>query len=258
MLERDVGELDRDLLDHGPPEAARGQHVRLVDARQELAPVACELEGQARHARDLGLRVEERVERLASRGPLMGLTTLTEVDATGQLADDEHVHALDEVGPKGRRRRERGLGDDRAQVREEPERLAEREEPLLGADGRGRVVPLRSTDRPQEDRIRLAADGQVLVADRRPYASMATPPTSTSDQSIVKPKRSPAAARTRWVAVDDLGPDAVAGDGDDPVRSSRLLGSRSDLGAVRVGRVPQELLERGEIGLERGLDDVRR
>ena len=95
---------------------------------------------------------------------------------------------------------------------------------------------------------------------------MAAPPTRCSDQSTAKPKRVAGRVDDASRGGDDLRPDAVAGDRRDPVASpdapsswQRLALARRDerdRHAVDLGAV--ELVDRHEVGLERGLDDVGR
>ncbi len=55
------------------------------------------------------------------RSPGWSSFALTEVEAAGQLADDQQVHAVEELRAERRGVDERGLGDDRTQVGEEAE-----------------------------------------------------------------------------------------------------------------------------------------
>ena len=105
-------------------------------------------------------RVAGRARRLAP---------LAEVDAAGQLADDEHVDAGQQLRPERRGRDERRMDADGPQVRVQAEPAAKREERLLRPDRRRRIGPLRAADGAQQDRVGLAARG------RRPRARIATP-----------------------------------------------------------------------------------
>ena len=207
----DVGELDRDLLDDGAPEPARGQHVRLVDARQQLAAAARQLEGETRHARDLGLRVEERVVRLAAGGPVVGLAALPEVEAAGELADDEHVHALDEVAAAAATRRERrARRRPGRRLAKRPSALRSARSPCSGrtvADGSSHFGPPTA---PSRIASAARADVEVLVADGR-----AVRVDGDAADEHLGPVDREAEALARGVEDalgrrDDLGPDAVA------------------------------------------------
>ena len=115
---------------------------------------------------DLALGVRQRVERGRAAGLARRLAPVAEVDAAGELADDEHVDAFEQLRPQRRGRDERRMDGDRAQVREQPEPAAQREERLLRADGRRRIGPLRAADRAEQDRVGRAARLDVLGPDR--------------------------------------------------------------------------------------------
>src|SRR4029079_8983741 len=105
------------------------------------APTAGELEGQADHAPDLGLRVPQGVD---GNAPLCGIALLrgpAEVQARGELADDQEVSALEDLGPNRRRRHEGGQLRRRPEVRQQLEAAAQGEQRLLRPDLRVRVVP---------------------------------------------------------------------------------------------------------------------
>ena len=78
---------------------------------------------------------------------------LAEIDAAGELADDEHVDAGQELRTERRGRHERRVDAHRAQVGEEAQAPAQCEEGLLGADRRLRVVPARAADGAEQDRV---------------------------------------------------------------------------------------------------------
>ena len=100
----------------------------------------------------------------------------------------------------------------RAQVREEPESTAQREQRLFRAD-RGRWVgPLRPADRPEQDGIDGAARLDVLGPDRHPVgidrgaAREDLRPVDREAESLAGRVDDPARR------ADDLGPDPVARD----------------------------------------------
>ena len=119
-------------------------------------------------ALDLRVRVPEGVHGDAAlrRHPLLGRAP--EVDPAGELADDEHVHAGQQLRPERRGRHERRVDGDRPQVRVQPEPAAQREQGLLRADPGVRVVPARTADRAEEDRVGRPAALHVLGQDRQP------------------------------------------------------------------------------------------
>ena len=132
---------------------------------RRLPPAPGELEGEPHDPLDLLLGVRQRVDGFAPRrrGPL--LRRLAEVEPAGELADDEHVDALEQLGPQRCARDERGMDRDRAQIAEQDQAPAQGQEPLLGADRGVRVVPLRAPDGAEEDRVGRGAGIDVLVAD---------------------------------------------------------------------------------------------
>jgi hypothetical protein len=128
MADLDVRVLRSEVLDDRPPEPRRREHVGLVDARQALTPSPGELECHLDDPSDLRLRVRQRVAgdarpRLAGR-----LRPASEIEPARQLADDQQVDALEEVGTERRRRHERRVDGHRPEVREQPEAAAQREE----------------------------------------------------------------------------------------------------------------------------------
>ncbi len=168
--------------------------------------------------------------RARPRGP-GGLAPRAEVEAAGQLADDQHVDAVEQLRPERRGRHERRVDAHRAEVGEQPEAAAQGEERLFGANGRFRVVPFRPTHRAEEDRVAVGAGGQVLGpdgdavgVDRGPADDDVMPPDGKSE---ARPGRGQDAFRRG----DDVRPDAVARDRDQPVAGKVALpghGRRSD------------------------------
>ena len=205
--------------------------------------------------------------RVRAPGSPDGFGPVAEVEPAGQLADDQHVDAGEQLGAD--RRRQRRAPGGRVTGR----RLANRPSPPRSANSacsgrtrRLRVVPLRPADtrragsrRPRRRRPRPRRGW------RRRSASIAAPPATCSDQSIAKPNRAAAASTHPPRGRHDLRPDAVARDRGDPVVVGRSLtgGPRAGaatrtptLTAVDLGAV--ELVDRHEVGLERRLDDVGR
>ena len=140
-------------------------------------------------------------QRVDGGAALRGLALLgrpAEVEAAGELADDQAVHALEQLRLERRRGDELGLDGDRAQVGEQAEAAAEREQGLLGADRGVRVVPLRPADRAQEHGVGRAAGLDVLGPDGDAVGVDAGP---ADDELVATRSRSrsarPTASRTR-------------------------------------------------------------
>ena len=146
---------------------------------------------------------------------------LAEVDAAGELADDQQVDALEQLRPERRRRRSSaGWTRDRPQVRVQPEAAAQREQRLLRAD-RARTGRPTSARRPRRAGSASAAPHglDVLGPDRhavgvdRGAAGEDAPTTSTA-----KPNARAGGVEDAPRGRDDLRPDPVARDRRDPVR----------------------------------------
>ena len=98
---------------------------------------------------------------------VVGARLLAEVDAAGELADDEQVGALDALALERARVVERRERADRAQVREEAQALAQAEQALLGPRRVGvGGVPLRAADGGEQDGVGRRAGGEHLVGER--------------------------------------------------------------------------------------------
>ena len=171
---------------------------------------------------DLVLGVGQRVERGPGAGLAGRLGPVAEVDPAGQLADDQHVDAREQLRAERRRAGQRRVDGHRPQVGEQAEAATQGEERLLRA---GPPRPGRTTSgpptAPEQDRVGRAAGGQVLVADGDPVrvdggaADEVLRPVDGEAEALAGRVDDPARRR------DDLRPDAVARDGRDPVRSAR-------------------------------------
>ena len=139
MRELDVRVVRRHALNHDlAPQFRAGQDVLLIDRAHLAAARPRQIEGVARHALDLFDRVAAGIHA-GLCGELLG----TEVQATGELADDDHVEAVNELGAEGRDELLRPHAD-RADVGERLEFRTQREETLFGTDLAG--VPLRAAN----------------------------------------------------------------------------------------------------------------
>ena len=107
----------------------------------------------------------------------------------------------------------------------QPEPAAQREQGLLGPDRRARVGPLRAADRAEQDRVGLAARGEVLVADRDPEGIDGGAADEVLRPVDPEPEARPGRVDDAPRGGDDLGPDPVAGDRRDAV--ARELAGRA-------------------------------
>ena len=79
---------------------------------------------------------------------------LAKIQPAGQLAHHQQIDAGQLFGAQRRGGSQLGIDLHRAQVGEDAQRLAQRQQPLLGAHRSGRVIPLRAADGAQQHRIR--------------------------------------------------------------------------------------------------------
>ena len=197
----------------------RLEHVGLVD-RGDLAPCA-RAEGDAGDALDLLDRVAAQVA--GARRGVAGL--LAEVDAAGQLADDQQVGALDALALERagveQRGHRRGPG---AGWRTGRGPCAGRAGPARAAAAPGRSCPTSARRRRRAGRRRRRGRRRATSSvSAVPWASIDAPPKGCSVN--VKSPRRPQDLERRG---GDLGPDPVAGqDGDGVAMGSvRLAISR--------------------------------
>src|SRR5690606_4315331 len=121
-----------------------------------VAPCSRRREGLARNAFDFAHSVNTEVAGFGR-----ALRLLAEIGAASELAEHQHVHALDDLALQRRMIQQGLVHERRANVRIEPERLANAEQALLRAFG-GRI-PFRSAHGAQEHRVRRAARSQSLT-----------------------------------------------------------------------------------------------
>src|SRR3990170_2967778 len=242
VLDDHGGEVRPHLLHDLAPEPRGGQHVGLVHARQATPAPAGQLEGDPHDAADLRLGVPQRVHADTPLGGASFLRRPPEIEAAGQLAHDQHVHAAQERRAQGRAWRQRRLDGHRAEIGEQLQPAAQGEERLRGTDGGFRVAPFRPADGTQEDRIGPGADRQVFVADGHPVGIDG--PTANHDLAPLygEPEALADGVEDAPAGGDDLRPDAIAGDDRDAVgrrggrghaRTSRTTASRSLFSAER-------------------------
>src|SRR5215472_1984710 len=131
VLDGYVGVFGFQFVDGGAPELRALEYVGLVDLSQFLATLARELEGDAPDADDLVLGVAHRVDGLA--GLHIPRARLAEVEAAKELAHEEDVDTLGDLGAQWRVVTERGEGKAGAQVCIATEDLADLQQAGFGA-----------------------------------------------------------------------------------------------------------------------------
>ena len=124
------------------PHAARLQHVALIHARHLAAALARRLKRLTGDALNLVLAVLHHVDRpltvrtIGTRTILIVETLmLAKVNATGELANEHHIHTLDDLGAKRRRTGQRIVDLDGTKVGIEAELLADAQQALLRTRG---------------------------------------------------------------------------------------------------------------------------
>jgi hypothetical protein len=117
---------------------------------------------------DLVLSVDQRVEALALVAALADPPRLTKVDATGQLANDEQVESGDQLRLEARRVDQLRPGLGGPEVGEDPELGAQPQQTPLGAQIRGKLVPLRPPHGGQQQCVRLACEPERRLRQRIP------------------------------------------------------------------------------------------
>src|SRR5690606_10723348 len=189
--------------------------VGLVDGGDVLAALLGDLEGQADDAADLVLVVDEGVEAEALAVADVAALGMAEVDAAGQLTDEEQVDVLGALGLEGRGVLEAGDHLDGADVREEAEVLAHAEQALLGAHRGAGVVPLGAADGAEEDGVRALEGAQGLLRQRG--ARLVDGDAADELLVVLEGVAELLGDRVEDLArgADDLGADAVAGEEGD-------------------------------------------
>ena len=206
VLDADRWVPRRDLVHHLAPEPAGGQHVGLVDAGQVPAAAGGKLEGELDDPLDLRARVAQRVDHGLDPVVLLAALGTPEVEAPGQLAQDQDVGAGADLRAQRRGSIERGVRRDRAKVGEQLERRSEAEQGVLRprrADGSSQRGPPTA---PSSTASAPRQASRVACGSASPVASMAAPPTSCSSQLSSNPNRSPAASTQRRATSQTSGP----------------------------------------------------
>lgn len=150
-----------DLINDSTPESACRQHVCLVERdNPRIAPFPGQDTAQARDTLDLWFRVNGGVERVGS----VILLSLSEIQARGQLADDNHVGAAADGRLQGGGL-DKGVGREEAgtEVAVGAHLTAQLQETLLRADGAG--APFGATDGAEKHGIGGFGGSEGLVGE---------------------------------------------------------------------------------------------
>ncbi|MNN05255.1 hypothetical protein D3C81_1180090 [compost metagenome] len=155
------------VLDHFTPQLAGRQDVGLVHRAQLFATHSGHVEADAGDAADFAFAVGQRVVGLAFAAFEFTLATRgTEVDATGQLANDEDIQTRNDFRLERRRVGQLRVEDGRTQVGEQAQLRADLQQAALRADVTLDLVPLRATHGAQQHGIGLARTLQGFVGQR--------------------------------------------------------------------------------------------
>ena len=168
------------FFDHLVPQHAGLHDVALVHRGDFVAPLARQLEADARDALDLvgvvDLGIDGALLAVAEIGD--GLR-LAEIDAAGEFAHDDDVEALDRFALEARGIGERRIDDGGADIGEQAELLAQPQQPRFRPRFVRHLVPFRPADGAENHRVRRVRLRHGRVGDRhlmRVIASAADQP----------------------------------------------------------------------------------
>ncbi len=155
------------LLHHFAPQLAGGQHVGLVDRTQLLATHARHVEADAGNPAYFAFAVWQGVVSLAFAALKLALAARrAEVDATGQLTDDQNVQARDDFRLQRRRVGQLRIENGRPQVGEQAQLRTDFQQPPFGAHVTLDLVPLRPAYGAQQYGVCLARTLKRLIGQR--------------------------------------------------------------------------------------------
>ena len=158
-------------IDDLVPQHAGLHHVALFHRGDLVAPLARQLEADARDALDLVGVVDLGVD-----GALLAVAEigdgfrLAEIDAAGEFAQDDDIEALDHLALEARGIRKRRIDDRRPDIGEQAEVLAQPQQPRFRPRVVGHLVPFRPADGAEDHGVAGVRLGHGLVGDRRPCA----------------------------------------------------------------------------------------
>jgi hypothetical protein len=201
---------------HLTPDLHGGEHVGLVDAGDVLASaLARDLHGQLHDAADLALAVHHGVEATALTVDHVLALGLTEVDAARELAHEDEVHVGEALRLERRGVLEPAEDLHRADVREEAQLLAHGQQAALGAVRGVGVVPLGAAHGAQQDGVRRLARLDRVGRERVARLVDGDAPQQCLAVRELVVERGGHGVEHQAGCADDLGADAVAGEGCD-------------------------------------------
>lgn len=162
-----VGVLGGDARDGFAPEDAVFEDVGLVDGGEFFSAALGGAEGDVRDAFDFAFAVHHGVDGDGFAIFLMGALGLSEVEASGEFANAEHIKSAGDEGFfDGRRVGELGVAEGGPKVCEESEMLSEGEKSgSFGLLVWGEGFPLGAADGSEQDGVRVFADFEGLLGE---------------------------------------------------------------------------------------------
>ena len=207
-----------------------------------FAPGLRQVEGDAGDALDLVGVVDLRIDgALLAVADVADLLRLAEIDAAGQLAQDQDVEPLDQLALQRRGVGERRIADGGAEIGEDAELLAQPQQRRLRALLVGHLVPFRPADRAEDHRIGGERLRHRRLGDRHAMRVVG----GAADQILLDLEGAEPGlvheGDDRLHLGHDLRADAVAGKKEDAVRHLGIAGEEAEtallLGPPRLRNV---------------------
>ena len=200
----------REFIAHQPcghfaPQARSLQHVRLVDLRDVPATPAREAPGNASDALDLSHGIGTLVH-----GAVRLARLAAEIQAAGELAHEQQVHAVEDFGLDGGGIAQRGHDLHGPQVGVDAQLGAQPEQGGLRPDRRRRA-PLRAAYGAQQHAVGLAAQVQGGRRQAVTVQVYGDAPEGRLGQFEIVPEARCDGAQHAQPLGDDLRPDAITG-----------------------------------------------
>ena len=141
MRQRHVRVIAAHFNDHIAPQLRCFQDIHLVHGAELAAALPGRLESDVGNAADFRFTVDHGVETYALAVADLDAARFAEIDVAGELADDQNVHARDNLRPQAGSAGQFRIQHGRTQISEGVERLAQAEQrPLRPLVARQRIV----------------------------------------------------------------------------------------------------------------------
>ena len=146
-------------------------------------PAFRQFESQFHHAVDFVIVIFKRIHGALAAILDVASFRPAEVQAARQFAHDENIHTFEFLRLERRRSNQRRMHFDRAQIRKNAQTFAQGEQSAFGAIFGGGVIPFRSADRTEQNRIADLQSARVSSVSDEPYLSIEQPPIKRSVNS---------------------------------------------------------------------------